>query len=123
VNALRGLLYEFGVVLRGGRQQRANIDTQLPATMRALVNGQLQMLAPISQQIDQLEHEIAALEGQLDGAQELRRVPGIGALGSTALAATVGNGMAWRSGREFSASLGLVPAHAGTGFPCLSHAE
>jgi transposase len=42
-------------------------------------------------------------------------VPGIGVLGSTALAATLGDAKAWRSGREFAASIGLVPAHAGTG--------
>jgi transposase len=42
-------------------------------------------------------------------------VPGIGVLGSSALAATLGDAKAWRSGREFSASIGLVPAHGGTG--------
>ena len=69
----------------------------------------------VGQRIDQLEREIAALQEQLDAARELDRVPGIGVLGSTALAATLGDGKAWRSGREFSASLGLVPAHPGTG--------
>jgi hypothetical protein len=111
------------VVLRGGRQaglkalaeQRAVIDEQLPATMRTLVDGQLQTLEQIGQRIEQLEREIAALQKQLKGARELDRVPGIGVLGCTALAATLGDGKAWRSGREFSASLGLVPAHAGTG--------
>ena len=80
VNALRGLLYEFGVVLRGGRQaglkalaeQRASIDEQIPATMRALVDGQLNTLEQIGQRIDQLEREIAALQEQLKGARELR---------------------------------------------------
>jgi transposase len=123
VNSLRGLLYEFGVVLRGGRQaglkalsaQRAAIDEQLPATMRTLVDGQLQTLVQIGQRIDQLEHEIAAVQKQLAGACALDQVPGIGVLGSTALAATLGDAKAWRSGREFSASVGLVPAHAGTG--------
>jgi transposase len=123
VNSLRGLLYEFGVVLRGGRQaglkalaeQRASIDEQIPATMRALVDGQLQTLAQIGQRIDQLEREIAALQKQLKGVRDLDQVPGIGVLGSTALAATLGDGKAWHSGREFSASIGLVPAHAGTG--------
>jgi transposase len=42
-------------------------------------------------------------------------MPGIGILGATALAATLGDGKAWRSGREFAACLGLVPAHKGTG--------
>jgi len=123
VNSLRGLLYEFGVVLRGGRQaglkalaeQRVVIDEQIPATMRTLVDGQLNTLQHIGQRIEQLEREIAALHKQLAGARELDQVPGIGVLGSTALAATLGDGKAWRSGREFSASLGLVPAHAGTG--------
>lgn len=123
VNSLRGLLYEFGVVLRGGRkaglkalaEQRAVIDEQIPQTMRVLVDGQLQTLVQIGERIDALERQIAALQKQLKGAPELRQVPGIGVLGSTALAATLGDAKAWRSGREFSASIGLVPAHAGTG--------
>jgi transposase len=123
INALRGLLYEFGVVLHGGRtaglkalgQQRAEIDAQLPAVMRTLVDGQLQTLAQLQQRIDELEHQLAALQKQLDEARKLREVPGIGVLGATALAATLGDGRAWRSGREFSASLGLVPTHSGTG--------
>jgi transposase len=123
MNSLRGLLYEFGVVLRGGRkaglkaltEQRAAIDEQLPVTMRSLVDGQMHALAHLGEHIDVLERQIAALQRQLPGARELDQVPGIGVLGSTALAATLGDGKAWRSGREFSASLGLVPAHAGTG--------
>lgn len=123
VNALRGLLHEFGVVLRGGRQaglkaladQRAQIDEQLPEAMRLLVNGQLQSLKQVNERIDELEHELAAMQRQMDKAVQLRKVPGIGVLGATALAATLGDGAAWRSGREFSASIGLVPAHSGTG--------
>jgi transposase len=123
VNSLRGLLYEFGVVLGGGRkaglkalaEQRAAIDEQIPATMRALVDGQLQTLGQIGERIEALEQQIAALQEQLKGARELDQVAGIGVLGSTALAARLGDGKAWRSGREFCARLGLVTAHAGTG--------
>ncbi|WP_084150600.1 IS110 family transposase [Azohydromonas australica] len=123
INVLRSLLYEFGVTLIGGRkaglralaQQRAQIDEQLPTTMSCLVNGQLEMLAQVQQHIDALEYEIAAQEQQLDNAAVLRKVPGIGVLGATALAAKLGNGQGWRSGRDFAASLGLVPAHSGTG--------
>jgi transposase len=123
VNSLRGLLYEFGVVLRGGRQaglkalaeQRAAIDEQLPEAMRRLVNGQLHSLEQVTVRIDELEQELAALQRQMDKAVQLRKVPGIGVLGATALVATLGDGAAWRSGREFSASIGLVPAHSGTG--------
>jgi transposase len=122
-NALRGLLYEFGVVLPGGKHagvkalgaHRAQIDAQVPATMQRLVDGQFAMLKEIEQAIERLEAEIGAVQKQQPKAVQLRKVPGIGLLGATALAATLGDGSAWRSGREFSASLGLVPAHSGTG--------
>jgi transposase len=122
-NALRGLLYEFGVVLPGGNNagvkticaKRAQIDVQIPATMQRIIDGQLATLAEIERRIDALDHEIGQVQKQLKQAATLREVPGIGLLGSTALAATLGDGGAWRSGREFAASLGLVPAHSGTG--------
>jgi transposase len=123
INALRGLLYEFGVVLSAGKHaglkalavHRAQIDTQVPASMQRLIDGQLDTLKDIQRRIEQLEAEIGAVQEQLDKAVQLRRVPGIGLLGATALAATLGDGSGWKSGREFSASLGLVPAHSGTG--------
>jgi transposase len=83
--------------------------------MRRLIDGHLGALEDIERRIGQLEAEIGALQKQMDEALALRQVPGIGLLGATALAATLGDGRSWRSGREFSASLGLVPAHKGTG--------
>jgi transposase len=83
--------------------------------MQTLLDGQLQTLAQLAQRIDQLEHQIAALQRQSEPARQLREVPGIGVLGATALAATLDDGRAWRSGREFAACIGLVPAHSGTG--------
>jgi len=123
VNALRGTLYEFGVILPGGKNvglkalgaQRAEIDAQLPAAVQRLIDGQLATLKDIERRIDEIEAAIAAQQKQLPQAKTLRRVPGIGLLGATALAATLGDGRAWKSGREFSASLGIVPAHSGTG--------
>ena len=123
MNALRGLLYEFGVVLPQGRhaglkalrEQRARIDAQLPQPMQRLVDLQLQALHEVEQHIVQFEAQIAAQHKQLHNSARLDRVPGIGLLGATALAATLGDGSGWRSGREFSACLGLVPEHSGTG--------
>lgn len=123
INMLRGLLYEFGVVLPGGKKaglktigtNRTQIDDKLPQMMRRLVDLQLQTLKDVERSIDQAEAELAEQQRQLDKARVLKEVPGIGLLGSTALAATLGDGRGWRSGREFAASLGLVPAHSGTG--------
>lgn len=123
INSLRGLLYEFGVALPKGRgiglralrEQRAVIDAQLPELMRRLVDLQLQALNEIQQRIDHFEAELTAQHRQMDAARRLDDVPGIATLGATALAATLGDGSGWRSGREFAACLGLVPQHSGTG--------
>lgn len=121
INALRGLLYEFGVVLPKGRtvglkalaQRRADIDATLPQTMCHMVDAELSMLAQVQKRMDDLEAEIQATS--TSNAKRLRKASGIGVLGASALAATLGDGTCWRSGREFSASLGLVPTHSGTG--------
>jgi transposase len=123
VNALRGTRYEFGVILPGGKNaglkalgaHRAEVDVQVPELVQRLVDGQLATLKDIERRIDELEAQIGAQQRQLPKANTLRRVPGIGLLGATALAATLGDGRAWKSGREFSASLGIVPAHSGSG--------
>ena len=121
INALRGLLYEFGVVLPKGRtdglkalaQRRADIDATLPQTMCRMIDADLGMLAEIEKRMDQLQAEIGA--SSTSTAKRLCKASGIGMLGASALAATLGDGTGWRSGREFAASLGLVPAHTGTG--------
>jgi len=124
VNTLRGLLYEFGVVLPGGRQaglkaitaSRAQLDAALPAPMRQLIDGQFEMLGQIEQRIEHAEAQLAALEQQLPSAQRVRAIPGVGPLGATALAAVLGeDAEGYRSAREFAACLGLVPRHRGTG--------
>lgn len=45
----------------------------------------------------------------------MRQIPGVGPLVSTATVAAIGNGAAFRKGREFAAWLGLVPRQHSTG--------
>jgi transposase len=123
INMLRGLLYEFGVALPAGKhaglralgEQRARIEQDLPAPMLRMLDAQLLAIKELQQRADACEAEIAAMHKNDDAALRLRQVPGIGLLGSTALAAVLGDGAAWRNGRDFSCSLGLVPRHSGTG--------
>jgi transposase len=126
INALRGLLYEFGIVLPQGRNaalnklriQRPAIDERLPALMVRLVNEQLRAIRELEQNVRVLEAEVKGLQKTMPQAKRLSQVPGIGPLGSTGLAATLGDGSAWRSGRGFSASLGLCPGQSAcTGLP------
>lgn len=124
VNGLRGLLYEFGVVLPGGRQaglkaiaaSRGQLDAALPEPMRALIDGQFEMLGAIERRIEAIEAQLQALQSQFDSARRVRAIPGVGPLGATALAAVLGeDARGYRNGREFAACLGLVPRHRGTG--------
>jgi transposase len=122
INSLRGLLYEFGVVLPKGRraairllaEQRAQIEQQLPTIMMQLLDAQLQALRALDEQLASLEAQIEVIQRNSEVAQRLRQMPGIGLLGATALAATLGDGSAWRNAAS-ACSMGLVPRHSGTG--------
>lgn len=123
INALRGLLYEFGVVLPKGKvlglkvlaARRAEFDAQLPELMQRLVDQQLAALRQMEAEVARIETELGAVQKTDQCAKRLRQVPGIGLLGATALAAMLGDGSGWRNAREFSCSLGLTPRHSGTG--------
>ncbi|KAI3598122.1 hypothetical protein D8I24_5988, partial [Cupriavidus necator H850] len=60
------------------------------------------------------EQEIAAWLKTEPAAQCVDAIPGIGPITATALVATMGSPQAYRSGRAFAASLGLVPTQSGT---------
>jgi transposase len=123
INSLRGLLYEFGLALPTGRraglrwlaEHRAQIELQLPAVMLQLLDAQLQAMRVLDEHIAGLEAQLELVQRNSEVAQRLRQVPGIGLLGATALAATLGDGSAWRGAREFACCMGLTPRHTGTG--------
>jgi len=123
INMLRGLLYEFGVVLPPGKvlglkvlaARRAEIDALLPPLMQRQLDGQLAALRQLELEVKHIEVELALVQRTDSAAKKLRQVPGIGLLGATALAATLGDARGWRNAREFSTSLGLSPRHNGTG--------
>jgi len=49
------------------------------------------------------------------GCSRIQQIPGIGQIVATAIVAAIGNGAAFRKGREFAAWLGLVPRQYSTG--------
>ena len=52
---------------------------------------------------------------QEDACKRVAEIPGIGPLTATAAVAVMGDPKAFKSGREYSAFLGLVPRQVGTG--------
>jgi len=123
INALRGLLYEFGAALPKGRHaglnaliaQAAQLDAKLPEPMAALVHHQLAAIRQLDEYISVFEGQLRQLCRALDTARRLVEVPGIGVIGASALAAKLGDGVGWRNAREFASCLGLTPKHTGTG--------
>lgn len=124
VNGLRGLLYEFGVVLRSGRvaglaelrSRAGQIEAALPPLVWQAVRGQLERLARLEQDITGLERVIASWARADERCARVDRIAGVGELTATALVATIGEEpKVFRSGRHFSAFVGLVPRQQGTG--------
>jgi transposase len=79
------------------------------------------LLARIEQEWKKLEIDIADANDEIErianedaGCRRLRQIPGVGPLVSTATVAAIGNGAAFRKGRDFAAWLGLVPRQHST---------
>jgi transposase len=123
MNQLRGLMAEFGIVVGEGPQHVAKLvailddpaDGRIPAPLH---DG----LVALGQGLRGLALRIAALDRQiLDWGRDnatyghLLTVPGYGPILASAMAAMAVDPSAFRSGRGFAASLGLVPRQDGTG--------
>jgi transposase len=123
VNQLRGLLYEFGVSLKSGRQaglneirmRMAELETGLPGVLWQQIPDQLRRIEDIDRDIEQIEKQMSQWQKQEAACRAISEIPGIGRLTATALVATMGEPKTFKSGREFAAFLGLVPRQQGTG--------
>ena len=62
-----------------------------------------------------LEKRIVARHRSNQDSKRLQTIPGVGVIGATAIAATVTDPAAFRSGRDFAAWVGLVPRQDSTG--------
>lgn len=121
---VRGLLYEFGVVVpKGWRALLAQAGPILadetrcpvPELVRRELMTQLNGLRALTTRITELERQIGSWQRRESECQRIAAVPGVGRLTATAVVATVGDARTFRTGREFAAFLGLVPRQSGTG--------
>jgi transposase len=123
INAIRAQLAEFGIIApvgRNGVEQLLGVvadasDKRLPEVARACVaalGAQLQMLKA---QILEFDRMIRAWHRSSEASRRLDDCPGIGPALATALVATVADPKVFRSGRNFSAWIGLVPKQHSSG--------
>ena len=65
--------------------------------------------------IEQLDQMIQETARDNEACQRLTAIPGVGPVTATALVAAVGNGAAFRRGRDLAAWVGMVPREYSTG--------
>ncbi|WP_338927615.1 IS110 family transposase (plasmid) [Mycetohabitans endofungorum] len=123
VNQLRGLLYEFGVVLPQGRRASieaakvalASLTEQLPAMLTDSLQDQLSRLRALDEQIGRIEQRILQWRHDDEACRRISEIPGVGLLTATAAVSVIGQAKTFRSRREFAAYLGLVPRQNSSG--------
>ena len=117
INAIRAHLAEFGIVApvgRNGVEQLLSVaadsnDKRLPEFARACVAALGAQLRMLKVQILQFDRMITAWHRSSEASRRLDDIPGVGPALATALIASIADPKAFRSGRNFSAWIGLVP--------------
>ena len=123
VNQIRGLLLERGITLRKGRRYvdealpriLADPATKLSGAVLVLLTELKLELAQLAEKIDRADQSMAQMAGENEACRRLVTMPGVGPVIATAIIATIGNGAAFRKGRDFAAWLGVVPEEHSTG--------
>ena len=123
INAIRAHLAEFGIVApvgRNGVEQLLNIvadlrDERLPDVARRCVGSLGAQLRMLKAQILEFDRQIMAWHRSNAISKRLDDIPGVGPALATALVASVADPTAFRSGRDFSAWIGLVPKQHSSG--------
>ena len=93
----------------------SDADERLPVDAHASLIVLAAQLQAMQTMIGSIEKRIIAQHRSDEASKRLRSIPGIGIVGATAIAATVTDPKAFRSGRDFAAWIGLVPRQDSTG--------
>ena len=123
INAIRAHLAEFGIVApvgRNGVEQLLNVvadseDKQIPEVARMCVAALGVQLRALKAQILEFDRRIMAWHRSNETSKRLDEIPGVGPALATAQVASIADPMAFRSGRDFSAWIGLVPKQHSSG--------
>ncbi|WP_170474126.1 IS110 family transposase [Ruegeria arenilitoris] len=123
VNMLRGVLAEFGIVVRQGAGHAIafakhcfeGVEQDLPDPARDIVTN-------LSHQLVALHRRVLWYGRQLNRAApldarvaRLRTIPGVGPITASAIVASIGDGRQFSNGRSLAAWLGLTPLNRSSG--------
>jgi transposase len=119
LNAIRGLLREYGISIPVGAHRVAPVVLELmdevPAPLRSSLMDAVDEVKILERRIQGIEGQLKGLIQQTPVAQHLLTIPGIGIVTASALAGMVGDFHRFPSGRHLAAYLGLVPREHSSG--------
>jgi transposase len=121
-NQIHAFLLEFGISLPVGTLAITRLPVLLDDPANALPPAIVALLLRLHRRYAQLSQEILELETQIkqqtiedEAGQRLLTIPGIGPITASSLLAVIGDARSFKCGRDFAASLGLVPRQHSTG--------
>ena len=123
INVIRAHLAELGIVAPVGRKGVEELldvvadpsDKRVPEVARACLAALGAQLRRLKEQILEFDRIILAWHRSSETSRRLDAIPGVGPMLATALVASIADPQAFRSGRNFSAWIGLVPKQHSSG--------
>jgi len=116
MNAVRGLLAEFGLCAAKGNEGFAalclridNADPAIPEALLPSLKAMLHRWQAAGEAAKALEAQLVARVKANPVMRRLMQVPGIGPLSAHAIVAAIGDGAQFGSARDFAAWAGLTP--------------
>lgn len=123
-NEVRGLLAEYGIVISALGVSAVSkalpliiSDTEngLSGKMRELLHGMYEELDALKSRIKQFDQKIQQHSQEDERVRRLMQIDGVGPITASAMVTAVGDAKQFRSGREMSAWLGIVPKQYSSG--------
>jgi transposase len=123
INSIRAHLAEFGIVAGIGRNGVEALlqliakgeEDSIPTEARSCLMALVTQLELVKRHILEMDRRVLAWHRASSLSRQLEGIPGIGPLVATALVASVPDPAVFRSGRDLSAWIGLVPKQSSTG--------
>lgn len=124
INHMRGMMNEYGISCRTGAiwfesnvqaiVKKVEEDHTFPKIIVEELLMQVKDLQMIKGRIQDVEKHLLGISKE-DACKRLMTIPGLGVLISTMLYGYAGNVDYYKTGRDFAASLGLIPRQYSTG--------
>jgi transposase len=122
INALRGRVGEFGFVAPQSVAHASKMgawvrspDCSLPEAAQAMCLILVEMIDRLSEQISQLNVEIASRARRDETSRRLMTIPGFGPIIATAVETMAPPANVFKRGRDFAAWMGLTPRQHSSG--------